>query len=96
MKRNFEPTRSGDLYLVVKPGWQIAYEGDSAAHYATGHGSPWRYDSLVPLVFAGPGVPHAVVARRVETVDVAPTIAAILGIAKPLRATGRVLAETLR
>jgi len=95
VRRNFHPTRSGDIHLVTAPGWQIAYEGPGAARYATGHGSPWPYDTFVPLVIAGPGVPSTTVARRVETIDIAPTIAALVGVPAPELATGKVLAEAL-
>jgi len=94
VRRSFFAERSGDIHVVVKPGWQIAFEG-SRAKYATGHGTPWNYDTFVPLVFAGPGVPHVEVTRRVETVDVAPTIAALAGVAAPARATGHVLPEAV-
>jgi arylsulfatase A-like enzyme len=95
VRRSFHPDRSGDIHIVSRPGWQIAYEGSGALPYATGHGTPWRYDSLVPLVFDGPGIHHDDVSRHVETVDVAPTIAAILGIQPPARATGHALEEAL-
>jgi len=96
VRRSFHPARSGDIYVVPKPGWQIAYEGSSTVRYATGHGTPWRYDTFVPLVIAGPGVSHAVVSRRVEAIDVAPTIAALVGVESPSRSSGHVLAEALR
>lgn len=96
VRRSFHAGRSGDIHVVAKPGWQIAYEGEMSAGYVTGHGTPWDYDTHVPLVIKGPGIPHEVVSRPVETVDVAPTIAALLGIDPPLRATGKVLPETLR
>lgn len=95
VRRSFHPDRSGDVHVVTRSGWQFVYEGPAAAPFATGHGTPWRSDSFVPLVFTGPGVPRASVDRRVETVDVAPTIAALLGIAPPAAATGAVLAEAL-
>ena len=46
---------------------------------AATHGSPWAYDTHVPLVLAGPGIPPERIVRRAETVDDAPTIAAYLG-----------------
>ena len=47
-------------------------------------------------VVAGRGVSDSVVVRRVESIDVAPTIAALLGIEAPALSSGRVLSETLR
>jgi predicted AlkP superfamily pyrophosphatase or phosphodiesterase len=47
------------------------------------HGSPYDFDSNVPIVFYGPGIPHSRRAEFVRTVDIAPTLAQILGV-KPL------------
>ncbi|HEY2773485.1 MAG TPA: alkaline phosphatase family protein [Candidatus Binatia bacterium] len=89
--RSFYSNRSGDIHVVPKPGWQISFEGETATQFATGHGTPWDYDTHVPLVFEGAGVPHVTVDRRVETVDVAPTLAALAGVPAPARATGHAL-----
>jgi len=93
---SFCPERSGDIHVVPKPGWQLAFEGDTTVRFATSHGTPWDYDTYVPLVFEGPGVARTTVPHRVETVDLAPTIAALLGLPPPLRTTGHVLREALR
>ena len=47
------------------------------------HGSPYDMDSNVPIVFYGPGIPRQRRNDFVRTVDIAPTLAALLGI-KPL------------
>lgn len=91
---NFHPDRSGDIYVVFEPHWFIAdFDG---LHVASAHGSPWTYDTHVPIVISGPGIAPARVARRVETVDVAPTIAAYLGTKPPSGALGAPLVEALR
>ncbi len=91
---NFHPDRSGDVYIVFEPHWFIAdFDG---LHVSSAHGSPWTYDTHVPIVVAGPGIAPGRVARRVETVDVAPTIAAYLGTKPPSGALGEPLVEVLR
>ncbi len=88
---NFNPNRSGDIYVVFEPHWFINdFDGLTVA---TTHGSPWRYDTYVPIVFAGAGIPAQQVQRRVLTVDVAPTLAAFLGIKPPSGAAGVPLVE---
>jgi arylsulfatase A-like enzyme len=47
----------------------------------------------VPVIWMGPGIEPGRIARRVETVDVAPTIAAYLGVKYPSGARGRAMAE---
>ena len=88
---NFNPNRSGDVYVVFKPHWFINdFDGLTVA---STHGSPWSYDTFVPIVFAGADIPARHVPRRVETVDIAPTLTTLLGIKPPSGAAGRPLAE---
>ncbi len=90
---NFHPDRSGDIYGVFDPHWFIAdFDGLTVA---SAHGSPWAYDSHVPVIFSGPGISSGRVTRRVETVDVATTIAAYLGTGFPSGARGAVLGEAI-
>ena len=92
--RNHHPKRSGDIFVVFEPHWFINdFDGLTVA---TTHGSPWRYDTFVPLIFAGAGVQPQRVHRQVQTVDVAPTLAAFLGIKPPSGSRGSVLVEVLR
>ena len=91
VRNNFHPLRSGDFYLVFEPNWFInAFDGLTVA---STHGSPWRYDTYVPVVFAGAGVESNNIHRRIHTVDIAPTLSAYLGIKSPSGAVGEVLAE---
>lgn len=88
---NFHPRRSGDVYVVFDPHCFINdFDGLTVA--AT-HGSPWRYDTFVPMMFAGSGLQPQVVHREVRTVDLAPTLAAWLGIKPPSGAAGNPLVE---
>ena len=60
------------------------------------HGSPWRYDTFVPVIFAGASIEGAKVSREVTPYDIAPTIANYLGITPPSGSTGQPLAEVLK
>ena len=91
IRRNHHPSRSGDVYVAQEPYWFLQEKGPIAAM----HGSPWRYDTQVPILFAGPGVPAQRVHRRVHPVDVAPTLAAWLGVKLPSAAVGKPLGEVL-
>ena len=93
VKRNFHPKRSGDVFIVFEPNWFINdFDGLTVA---STHGSPWNYDTYVPIVFAGAGLEPAVVDRRVHTVDIAATLAAYLGIKPPSGSVGDPLTEVL-
>ena len=89
--RNFHARRSGDIYVVFEPH-SFANDFDGLI-VASSHGTPWSYDTFVPIVFAGANVPARHVQRRVYTVDVAPTLAAFLQIKPPSGAAGVVLVE---
>jgi predicted AlkP superfamily pyrophosphatase or phosphodiesterase len=91
--RNFHPKRSGDIYLVFEPNVFINdFEG---LIVASTHGSPWRYDTFVPVMFAGAGLPAMTVSRSVTPYDIAPTLAAYLGVKPPSGAIGMPLPEVL-
>ena len=90
---NFNPARSGDIFVVFEP--QVFINDFDGLEVAATHGSPWRYDTYVPLIFAGAGVPAQRISRRVHSVDVAPTLAAAVGTNPPSGATGVVLVEAL-
>jgi len=77
--RNSEdPERSGDLTIQVEPTCLIYPSGEG-----TDHGTPYLYDREVPIVLRGPGVTPGVVAGGARTVDVAPTLARLLGLPLP-------------
>lgn len=90
---NYNAARSGNIYVVFNPGWFINdLDGLSVAAV---HGSPWRYDTYVPIIFAGYGIKPQTVSRRVHTVDVALTLATAVGTKPPSGAAGEVLLEVL-
>jgi len=92
--RNFHPKRSGDIYLVFEPN--VFINDFDGLTVASTHGSPWRYDTFVPVIFAGAGLSSVTVSRPVTPYDVAPTLAAYLGIKPPSGAIGIPLPEVLR
>jgi len=92
--KNFNPKRSGDIYIAFDPNRFINdFEGLTVA---STHGSPWRYDTYVPVIFAGPQIPAQNIYRKISTVDVAPTLSLMLGINPPSGAHGAPLQEVLQ
>lgn len=88
---NFNPTRSGDIYIVFEPHWFIN-DFDGLIVTAT-HGSPWTYDTFVPIMFAGRNISARHIYRRVHTTDIAPTLSRYIGAKPPSGASGRILKE---
>ncbi len=76
-RRSFNAERSADLMVQLKE-FVISYRG-----HGTTHGSPYDYDTHVPMLIWLPGQPGREVSDPVWTVDMAPTLAGLLGIAAP-------------
>ncbi|OIQ28562.1 MAG: alkaline phosphatase [Bacteroidetes bacterium MedPE-SWsnd-G2] len=90
---NHDPRRAGDIYLVFKPhSFVNNFDG---LHVASYHGSVWNYDTYVPVIFAGHTIKNKTIHRRIETVDIAPTLSALMGIKPPSGTDGFLLPEVL-
>ena len=91
--RAYFPGRSGQVFVVPKEGRFVASRDPL---YAFEHGSPWEYDTHIPLLLHGaPFVKPGQHNGSAKQQDVAPTVGAIIG-ASPLPTyTGRVLSEAV-
>jgi alkaline phosphatase len=79
-RASFDPERSGDLLVALKP--HITPIADARYSVAT-HGSAWNYDRRVPIIFYRPGTPGFEHPLPVETVDILPTLAGLIGLTIP-------------
>jgi predicted AlkP superfamily pyrophosphatase or phosphodiesterase len=84
--RSFNLHRSGDLEIVLDPYW---IRGSTAAT----HGTPYNYDTHIPLVFMGPGIRPGRYYEAAALNDIAPTLAALLDLEIPSASVGRILSE---
>jgi arylsulfatase A-like enzyme len=90
--RNTLPRDFGWLFAaVIEPGYVWSLPDWSIAQ----HGSTAPLDVGVPIAFLGPGIRPARIARPVRTVDIAPTLAALLGVPPTEPLDGRVLPEVV-
>jgi predicted AlkP superfamily pyrophosphatase or phosphodiesterase len=77
-RASFDSKRSGDLVVLLKKGVSLLSKpgkGDVATH-----GSPWDYDRRVPILFWRPGMAPQDREEAVDTSNIMPTIAAMMGI----------------
>ncbi|HEV2021127.1 MAG TPA: alkaline phosphatase family protein [Terriglobales bacterium] len=80
----------GGWYVILVPqAYVVGYPP------GTDHSSPYTYDTHVPLAFFGLPFQPGTYRGHAEPVDLAPTLASLLGISPPSHSTGRVLAEAL-
>jgi predicted AlkP superfamily pyrophosphatase or phosphodiesterase len=89
LQNGYNSKRSGDVLFVLKPA-VISYSRTGSTH-----GSPQIYDTHTPLLFYGKGFKRGVSYERSEIPDIAPTLAAMLGIAFPNGTTGKPLTQVL-
>jgi len=81
---------TGGWYVILVPQvYRMEYPG------GTTHSSPYTYDTHVPLAFYGPPFVPGTYRGHAEPVDLAPTLASLLGISPPSHSVGRVLTEAL-
>ncbi len=83
VQRGFHQARSGDVLFVLESGWIMS-------GYTTGttHGSPYQYDTHVPLLWYGKGISKGETSQKVVIPDIAATLSALLNIQAPSACTG--------
>jgi predicted AlkP superfamily pyrophosphatase or phosphodiesterase len=90
-QRGYYPPRGKD-FMVLPCEYCLL----TSSKTGTTHGSPYRYDTHIPILFWGSGVGYATVAATAYSVDIAPTVARLLGIAYPTTVDGEPLKEITR
>ena len=85
LQNAWHPDISGDVQYILKPHWKFGLRSNG-----TTHGSPHPYDTQVPILLYGPAwIGKGRIDKRVEVVDIASTLAELLGVAPPAAAEGR-------
>jgi predicted AlkP superfamily pyrophosphatase or phosphodiesterase len=91
IQKGMQPKRSGDVVLLFSPGWTDKLFGNGKQ--GTTHGSPYPYDTHVPLMWYGWGIPAGACTRSINIPDIAPTLSFLLNIGIPNGCTGKVIEE---
>ncbi len=92
LQRNYHSRRSADVMVVSKSG----YLSQSWQRGGTTHGSPYRYDTHVPVLFYGAQVPKGNTVREISITDIAPTLIMMLNLQTTSGATGTPVYELFR
>ena len=89
-QRGFHQSRSGDVLFVLVSGW-------IPAGYSTGttHGSPYRYDTHVPMLWYGAGIKNGASDKYFVIADIAATLSALLTIQPPSSCSGAPILELM-
>jgi predicted AlkP superfamily pyrophosphatase or phosphodiesterase len=86
----FYAQRNGNIVVVPQP-FHFFGEG-----LGTTHGTPYSYDTHVPVILYGAGIRPGIYYGASSPADIAPTLAALLKIELPSNSTGRILSEALQ
>ncbi len=89
-QHSYAPDRSGDLMLRLKK-----YCLARTSAFGTSHGSPYEYDAHIPLIFMGSGIKSGTVKQQVRSIDIAPTLAALIHISPVQPVDGRSLTPAI-
>jgi arylsulfatase A-like enzyme len=93
VRNGFFWKRSGDLFIVPEAYYFV---DESGSGHGTSHGTPFNYDTHVPIIFMGSMIKPGEYDATVAVNDIAPTLAAILEVEEPSGSVGRILSEMLR
>ena len=83
---SFYAPRSGDVFILPEPYYLIEATG-------TSHGTPYDYDTHVPVIFYGPHIKTGEFQQSISVNDIAPTLSNLLGVQTPSGSIGHVLSE---
>lgn len=89
LQMGFNHKASGDVMYIMEPAWL------ANASTGTTHGSGFKYDTNVPIVFYGWGIKPGQSANYATVTDIAPTLAMLLKTRLPNGATGEPILEVL-
>jgi hypothetical protein len=90
VRKSYYWGRSGELFVVPKPGYVFSQESTGTAN-----GSPYSYDTQVPLLLYGHGIQGGHFNGNVSPADIAPTLAGLLGVESPSLCEGKALTPAL-
>lgn len=96
VRRGYRFEESGDVLLLLEPGYLAKYGEAPKAYKGTTHGSSFNYDTHVPLIWYGKNIPKQEVLRRVNIIDITATLVPILQLQKPNATTGEPILEIFK
>lgn len=95
VKRGYHPSECGDIIFILEPGYLPHGTETATSERGTSHGSGFSYDSHVPLLWYGKGIPKQEIFRTINITDITPTLAHLLNVAFPSAVTGSPIVEIL-
>ncbi len=96
VQAGFNAKESGDILFVLESGYLPKSSPNSNTGKGTSHGSPFAYDTHVPFLIYGKGIPKQEIVRKTYIVDIAPSIAHLINISYSHATTGNTIIELFK
>lgn len=96
IRKGYHPAESGDIIIMLESGYLAKSQDSPEAHKGTSHGSAFNYDTHVPLLWYGKGIPKQEIVRKTEIIDIAATLTNILNLQRSGSMTGEPILELFR
>jgi arylsulfatase A-like enzyme len=90
MRNMIHPDKSPDVIIVIKEFYSEKHPLGAT------HGTPYDYDTHVPIIFSHQSIKSQKINHAVSTVDIAPTIARLVGAPFPKEVNGHILNEIVK
>jgi predicted AlkP superfamily pyrophosphatase or phosphodiesterase len=87
---------SGDILFLLESGYLSKSRDIPTAHQGTSHGSAFNYDTHVPLIWYGKGIPSGEVLRKIDITDIAATLTNMLYLQRTGSMTGEPIPEIFK
>jgi len=93
VRLGYDRERSGEVIFLLQPGFLPKSNNTDDAHKGTSHGSAFNYDTHVPVLFYGAGIPKQEVFTPYQIVDIAASVVHILQVQRPNAMIGKPMVE---
>jgi hypothetical protein len=95
VRKGYHARVSGDVLFILEPGYLPKTKESESAHKGTSHGSAFNYDTHVPLLWYGKGIPKQEVFRSINIADISATLTHMLYLQRAGAMTGEPILELL-
>lgn len=96
VRLGFDKERNGELVYLLQPGFLPKSADVEEAHRGTSHGSAFNYDTHVPMLFYGCGIPKQEVFTSYSITDIAATVVHLLKVQRPNAMIGKPMVELFK
>ncbi len=97
LRNGYDPSRSGEVIFLLQPGYLAKDLDEPKAHQGTSHGSAFNYDTHVPLLWYGKGIPAGLALYEpIQIIDISATLVHMLNLQRPGSMTGKPILPLLQ